>query len=573
MFASRVIAAASLLGSVLALPVAVGSPTALAIAAAPSIAARPVILKPSNGQGGDDFGGLVAVSGHTIVVGLPEATAPPGEEAPVADVYVRPAAGWRSATQTAQLKAPASSDESSVGDVAIAGNTIVVGDTGYNSGKGAVLVYTRPARGWRTTASPTAVLTASDGNADDVLGTSVAISGHTIVAGATNHGPPATAPGTKEPEGAAYVFSEPSSGWHSETQGAELTNATPQAQEFGEEFGACVAVSGNVVAVGAPEYSQSTLLETGLVSVFVRPGSTWHDAQPTRNLQAKTPVKEAQFGCGLAVTSSGHTVIAGYPDNLTSLGHSAALVFIEPTGGWKPPLGATTSPAVTPTATLTATDGADLSSFPYPVSASGRTVVAGGRFQTQSGGDPEGAAYVYDEPTQGWKTATQNRELGKTGPSQGFLTGAVAVDGATIVAGAPARNADIGEVYVYAPAPPRLSAVTQSHPTWRIGVDLPKVNPTHPSRAGTRLAFVANEAATVSIVFSRTSRGRAVTGILHIAAQARHNTIQFDGVLRAGRTLPAGSYRVSFSAENANGSSPDTILHFTALPRTPNTRS
>ena len=63
-----------------------------------------------------------------------------------------------------------------------------------------------------------AKLTGSDSGAFDGLGFSVAISGGTVVAGA-----PFASSGPKANQGAVYVFTEPAGGWANETQAAKLT--------------------------------------------------------------------------------------------------------------------------------------------------------------------------------------------------------------------------------------------------------------------------------------------------------------------------------------------------------------
>src|SRR5205823_6587803 len=108
-----------------------------------------------------------------------------------------------------------SSNDGAAGDllgasVAISGTTIVAGafekTVGKNVGQGAVYVFEKPASGWAN-ATQTAELTASDGAANDILG-SAAISGDTIVAGAPDH-----KVGNNAGQGAVYVFVKPASGW------------------------------------------------------------------------------------------------------------------------------------------------------------------------------------------------------------------------------------------------------------------------------------------------------------------------------------------------------------------------
>ena len=124
--------------------------------------------------------------------------------------------------------------------VAISGNTVVVGAAGGH----AAYVFTESGSGWANM-TQVAKLTASDGNAyaGGQFGASVAISGNTIVVGAPGQG-----------EGAAYVFSEPASGWTNMTQTAELTasdGALNPPTGIGANFGDAVAISGNTVVVGA----------------------------------------------------------------------------------------------------------------------------------------------------------------------------------------------------------------------------------------------------------------------------------------------------------------------------------
>jgi hypothetical protein len=94
----------------------------------------------------------------------------------------------------------------------------------------------------------TAKLTASDGMEFDELGSAVATSGHTVVAGARF----ATV-GRNFGQGAAYVFVEPASGWVDMAQTAKLTASDGVA---GAELGSAVATSGNTVMAGGSGANQ-----------------------------------------------------------------------------------------------------------------------------------------------------------------------------------------------------------------------------------------------------------------------------------------------------------------------------
>ena len=123
-------------------------------------------------------------------------------------MFVKPASGWADATDTAKLTASDIVSGENFGfSVAISGGTVVVGapdvTVGGNLDQGAAYVFVRPRSGWAD-GTQTAKLAASGGTAFDLLGTSVAIDGDTVVVGA----PGATVDANLF-QGAAYVFSRP----------------------------------------------------------------------------------------------------------------------------------------------------------------------------------------------------------------------------------------------------------------------------------------------------------------------------------------------------------------------------
>ena len=151
----------------------------------------------------------VSISGDTVVVAAPGVTANGIRSEGEADVFVEPSSGWASMTQTAKLTASdnAASYQGSGFEfgysVAISGNTVVVGAIDAlvgNNDQGAAYVFVEPTSGWASM-TQTAKLIASDGQARDLLGISVSISGNTVVAGAEF-----AKIGLNTSQGAAYVF-------------------------------------------------------------------------------------------------------------------------------------------------------------------------------------------------------------------------------------------------------------------------------------------------------------------------------------------------------------------------------
>src|SRR5262249_45555913 len=137
----------------------------------------------------------------------------------------------------------------------------------------------------------------------DHFGQSVAVSGNLVVVGAPfdNTG----APGT----GAVYLF-DAASGSLLDT----FTNPTPEAFD---EFGRSVAVSGNLVVVGAP-FDNTGAQGAGAVYLF--------DANSRTLLHTfANPTPEAFDEFGLSVAVSGNLVVVGAPFDNTGAQDAGAV--------------------------------------------------------------------------------------------------------------------------------------------------------------------------------------------------------------------------------------------------------
>jgi hypothetical protein len=266
-------------------------------------------------------------------------------------------------------------------------------------------------------------LTASDGVAGNALGTSVAISGSTVVVGGNCLQISGNPNCNVQNQGIVYVFQKPASGWSNMTQTAELTPSDGQPDD---EFGSAVAISGDTIVVGSG---------TGKVYIFVKPADGWSNM--TETAQLTDGLTGDGFGSAVAIDQK--TVIVGAA-NATINGNvsqGAGYVFVEPATGW-----ATTSDYA---AQLTASDGTFEDFFGISVGISGNTIVVGGPFYQDRTGP--GAAYVFVEPATGWTDATQTAELTKTHQGLDEFGLAVAIEGNTIAVGAP--NAHPAGVYVF----------------------------------------------------------------------------------------------------------------------------
>jgi hypothetical protein len=261
---------------------------------------------------GDELGNEVDISGDTIVVGAPMHDVPWGaEDVGQAYVFVRQHGGWGNMTQVARLTASDTQGHELLGwTVAIDGNTVIAGapyaSTGGYGSQGAAYVFVRPPGGW-TDMTETAKLSASDGQGGDLFAQFVAISGHTIVAGA---------PSDNNYAGSVYVFVRPPGGWTSMTETARLaaSNGT------GGQLGTSVDISGDAI-VGGAERAETAY-------VFVRPPAGWANGTETARL---TP--SASGGAfGWTVGISRDTVVVG--DYFYNGQRGGAYVYVRPPGGW-----------------------------------------------------------------------------------------------------------------------------------------------------------------------------------------------------------------------------------------------
>jgi trimeric autotransporter adhesin len=449
-------------------------------------------LRAADGAAGDGLGFAVAVSGNTIVAGAPRHAVGANARQGAAYVFTMPASGWANATQSAELTASDGGAEDGLGSaVAVSGSTIVAGAprhaVGGKAGQGRAYVFTMPASGWAN-ATQSAELTASDGGAEDGLGSAVAVSGNTIVAGAPRH-----AVGAKAGQGAAYVFTMPASGWANATQSAELTAADGGARDG---LGSAVAVSGNTIVAGARFHYVTVYKRSGAAYVFTMPASGWANATQTAELTA-SDARFAQDELGFAVAVSGATIVAGAPFHEVGINEEqgAAYVFSMPAAGWA---------NATQSAELTASDGGAEDGLGSAVAVSGATIVAGAPFHAAGINAEQGAAYVFTMPAAGWANATQIAELtASDGVAEDGLGSALALSGNTIVAGAPnhkvGANAERGAAYVFANPPPTVANGSPAGSGGALPLGLSPVRPTissaHQShsiwREGSRLAQIS----------------------------------------------------------------------------------
>ncbi|MFZ1702184.1 MAG: hypothetical protein WBO10_11370 [Pyrinomonadaceae bacterium] len=444
-------------------------------------------LKASNTGSVDQFGYSVAVSGDTIVVGAYQedsnATGVDGAQtnnsasgSGAAYTFTRSGTTW---SQQAYLKASNTDAGDQFGaSVAVSGDTVVIGahfedssatgvngDQGDNSASasGAAYVFTRSGTTW----SQQAYLKASNTEANDFFGSSVAVSGDTVVGGADGEDSNSTgvngdqSNNLAEDSGAAYVFTRSGTTWN---QQAYLKASNTEAND---EFGSSVAVSGDTVVVGADSESsnatgvngdQSNNLagDSGAAYVFTRSGGVWSQQD---YIKASNTGLGDIFGYSVAVSGdrvvvgaysedSSATGVNGDQTNNSASGSGAAYVF----GDDDEP---TPTPTATPTATPTPCPGDDRlrPSVPFASGGFGATldlegntaIIANMQFNIDGSYGGFGDVYSFE-----WDGTAWNEQQRLPGPeTRDLFGGAVAVEGNTLAVGAPYASGHTGQVHIF----------------------------------------------------------------------------------------------------------------------------
>ncbi len=327
-------------------------------------------LKAADGVAYDGFGWSVAISGTTIMVGVPCHTYSNGQCGQGA-VYVFGESGGKWTQQAELTASDGVAGDGFGGSVAVEGTTAVVGAYGKevqgHSAQGAAYVFAESGGKWTQQAE----LTASDGIFNDEFGYSVALNGGTIVIGALDK-----TVGANQSQGVGYVFAGSGGTW---SQQAELTSSDGEAGDF---FAQSVAVDGSTAVLGAPCHPRNGFAfcqgGPGTAYVFGESGGTWSQ-------QTELTPSDGALGdeFGISVSISGSTIVTGASLHTVASNQGAAYVFGENAGTWSQQT------------ELTASDGVGGDYFGWSVSIDGSTTAVGAPAHAGGSNASQGAAYVF----------------------------------------------------------------------------------------------------------------------------------------------------------------------------------
>ncbi|MCG8407199.1 MAG: protein kinase [Phycisphaerales bacterium] len=327
-----------------------------------------VRLTASDAEAGDFFGGYSSISGEVVLIGAPR-SGKQNKNAGSAYIFRYDGVDWR---EEAQLIAPDGTAHDQFGyDVSISGNIAMIGarhddDQGQNSGS--VYVYRFDGKAWifetkllpsdgspydafgsrisidndvamigttldsdfgtmsgsvyayrydavENTWNEEAKLNPADAVKEDYFGRGIAIKNNVAVIGASGNDD------AGKESGSAYVFRyEPATGsWAEE---AKLTAADASR---GDEFGVNVAISGDLIAVGA-WLNNDKGLNSGAVYLFRYDPKTTQWIQETK-LTASNGREGDQFGVAVAIAEDGSVIVAADHADLEVPNAGAAYIF------------------------------------------------------------------------------------------------------------------------------------------------------------------------------------------------------------------------------------------------------
>ncbi len=352
----------------------------------------------------DLFGWDVALDARTAIIGADGDDVFPNLSQGSVYVFARSGMTWE--LEARLYASDGEADDRFGWSVALDGDTAVIGaakaDFFKGTDQGSAYVFVRTGSTW----SEQAILTGGMGaSTDDQFGGSVALDGDTLLVGSRND-----ANGSVIEQGSATVFVRAGTSWALQT----VLRASDGA--MGDRFGTSVALSGDTALVGANERAEGA----GAAYVFVRAGTTW--SEETRLL---APDATADDGFGLSVALGADTALVGAPFDTVGpvVAQGSAHVFVRSAGAWSHE------------AQLVAADGAEGDGFGFGVALGMGTAVVGAPGIFLFFMPRPGAAYVFARSGAAW--SEQTKIVASDPTDLAFFGMGVAVSGVGTLIGAP----------------------------------------------------------------------------------------------------------------------------------------
>lgn len=279
-----------------------------------------IVASGSNARkAGDQFGYSLDISGGTVVVGAPYQDYNSSGLSLLSDagavfIYSATASVW---AQQERL-VPSINSRYSLDlfgySVAIDNSTLVVGspshdynssDTDPRTDAGAAFVYTGTAGTWTYHSKIVPTGPTPNRSAGDQFGSSLDISGETIIVGAPYQDYDASGASPSTDAGAAYVFRKLNSTWVQEQKLSPSLSTDRHAQD---KFGSSVAIHNETVVVGAPQHKFDSLglnliMGAGAVFKFSRASVVWSMTDKIVASTTDTRLQNTYFGYDVCISA------------------------------------------------------------------------------------------------------------------------------------------------------------------------------------------------------------------------------------------------------------------------------
>lgn len=378
-------------------------------------------LTRTDAEASDHFAEAVALSGNTALIGVRGKTVGLKTLQGMAYVYVRSGPLW---TEQAQLVASDGTNADIFGQaVALDGDTAVIGAPHKNLERGQAYIFVRNGTSW----SEQAKLFLADGQEGDWFGKSVAISGDTVLVSAQRK----TVNGNVR-QGQANVYVRTGTSW---IEQAKLVD--PKGMQ-GDTFGFSVSLSQDTALIAAPGMRVGA--GQGVADVYVRSGTNW-----SKQAQLVAADGDRQDSYGSSVAVSGDVAVVGAPGAAADgIRTGAAYAFVRTGSAWSGPT------------KLVASDRAHSDNFGLAVAAEGNFILIGASTKWVKDNRSQGQAYVFLRTGSSWNEYEPLK--GADGEAGDYFGDSVAIDGDTVLVGAPGkafiRIAGAGQAYLFQRPPP-----------------------------------------------------------------------------------------------------------------------
>ena len=386
-------------------------------------------------EAGDRFGDSVGIAGNTAVVGAPLQESLDNQSVSITNggwghTFSRGSGGWSYdeflAVSNPQVQGRLGSS------VAVAGSTVMAGAPSYNQNNntdpGEVTIASKSS----LTGSLATEFTKTGQFGNDLFGSSVALDTGIAVVGA-----PGAMVGSDALAGKAYLYTKNNNVWGPAATAIWSAGTNAGA---GTIFGSSVAVDGNTVVIGSPGEDSGS----GAAYVFTKTNNVWSAVW----LTASDRANDDSFGRWVAVDGD-FVVVGSWRDDDGGTDSGSVYVFTKPSGGWGTWVTLSISSKAALTAKLTASDAAADDHFGWSVAVDGDNVVVGAYGNDDNGTD-SGSVYLFTKPSGGWVTATETVKLTAPDAAASDNFGdSVAAGGGRVIVGAPGDESDTGAAYVF----------------------------------------------------------------------------------------------------------------------------